>query len=290
MEANILTLVAPNELDTKAVGGLLKSIEELKTEQYAVCIIDFSAVIFLQVSTYPLFAKIRNKLRALQIDFRIINASAEVRRQTKFGGVENLFYFHSDSPKGNLDQAGAMGIETQVGGHGSGAGPKASAAPRVPPKTLDVKIINSFIEAAVVTSSMAFKLNTIPAKPFLKTGDLFEGPGVFGIMSMESPNMKGMIRIAMPAKFVTQLTAKSLNRPEEAEVSDDALELIEEGISQLFLESRGRLTSLGVNLRQSMASAMVGQIHSDGNSSRDTTLVLPMDSELNRFFIEIVIC
>lgn len=237
-------------------------------------VLDFSYTQFLRYTSYPMFITIGSKCKTMEIELRSEKASSAIRRQILNAGLESVFRF---------GETGGQPEKATAPVDDSGSVSTASAR-------LDVKAVNGFIEGTMVAVKQIFRLDCKMEKPYLKSGDLFPGLGVYGSIAMNSDQVRGMVRLSLPQSFVFNLSRAYMNADQELSMEklEEALESVELCVTMLFASARGKLAQSDLYLEHALPNVFVGVLAAR-SEAQATVLVLPFESHMGRFYLEVIL-
>ena len=166
---------------------------------------------------------------------------------------------------------------------------KESAMPKTPPK-IDGEFLNPFIAAAVKTLETQADIKITPGKAYIKktSSDNKIQIDIAGIINLTCQQFKGSIALCFPAGvFLSIYEAMLDERPDEIdeEVSDCAGELL----NIIFGTAKTELIPKGYKLERAIPTVLAGQKLMVKFKSPYPAIVLPFESNIGEFLIEILI-
>jgi len=230
--------------------------------------LDFYQVLTLEFTTYPYFVRMKSYLNAQGIEMTGVRISPSITQQIRSAGLAEVF-------SATLNQ--------------TAANPISSDRRSERQSFIEVKILNICIDQVIKYSNLNLNLLVKNSKAFLKKEPLFEGIGVVGLAPLNSADFYGVMRIIFPMDWVGRLSTWCLNSPAEG-LTDEVLVLIEDFVMDLLGEVRSCLQKSGLDVFGGIPSTMIGiPAGWMGEGTREVTLVVPLECEVGRFFLEIAL-
>lgn len=150
---------------------------------------------------------------------------------------------------------------------------------------MDVRFINPVLETMVSVLEQMANLKPVAGKPSLKQGDVAFGP-VTGIIDMISQQATGSISITFSRPVVLELVKRML-RTEIQDVDDMAKDLVGELANIVAGGAKGKLEGQGFNFQLTLPRVVAGEGHSVQHKVTGPTILLPFNTEVGDFHVEI---
>ncbi len=158
--------------------------------------------------------------------------------------------------------------------------------PTTNPPSIDVEFINPFIDAALKTMEIQCSLQATAGKPFIKGRMAQERIDIAAVIALTSPVFSGSMAICFPKTVFLGLMTRMLGEP-YSEITPE----VEDGASEIlnitFGQAKVILNEKGYGLEKAIPTIVVGENIAVKHMTRTATIVLPFESDLGRFYIEI---
>lgn len=150
---------------------------------------------------------------------------------------------------------------------------------------MDVRFVNPFITAISNVFKTMAATDTLIGKPFLKGPDDVDGADVSAVIGF-SGDVAGMVVICLPEQTAVKIAGKLLGQEIKPD-SPDMADALGEMINMIAGQAKSIISVLGgANASISLPRVFVGQ-KLQVLDSKLPTLVLPCDSALGRFRVEV---
>ncbi|MES2855948.1 MAG: chemotaxis protein CheX [Bdellovibrionota bacterium] len=158
----------------------------------------------------------------------------------------------------------------------------------VGPKSLDVGFINPFLNATLKVLELQCSIKATAGPIFKKSpADKMHGD-ISGVIGLIAEAFKGAVVITFPEKTFLGVMSRMLG--EEITVMNKELE---DGAGELtniiFGQAKVVLNEKGYGIATALPSVITGPDHSISQGKNGSRIVIPFDSEVGRFFVEICI-
>ncbi len=149
---------------------------------------------------------------------------------------------------------------------------------------MDVSYVNPFIRATVDTFSTMIGTGAKPGRPHLKT-EPYPSHDVSGIIGL-SGDAQGSIAISFPRALSFKLVSKMLQTPIKVMGPE-----LTDGIGELanIIAGNAKQHFNGMNLSISLPNVVVGKGHVLGVQKGIPTMVVPFESVLGEFAMEVTL-
>lgn len=153
---------------------------------------------------------------------------------------------------------------------------------------LDVDFINPFIDSSMNTLNSLCGANEIKAlKPYMLGDEKLE-IDISGTLSITSPYFKGNIAISFDNKVYKELISRMLEES-IGEVDLNNQDGAAEIINIIFGQTKAVLNQRGYSLQRAIPSVVRGYGHKIAQSSKVPVLLVPFNSEVGRFWMQICV-
>jgi len=152
--------------------------------------------------------------------------------------------------------------------------------------SIEVEFINPFLDAALKTMEIHCSLEATAGTPFIKGRITRERFDIAAVIALTSSTFSGSMAICFPKSVFLGLMTRMLGEPYSEltpEIHDGASEIL----NITFGQAKVILNQKGYGLEKAIPTIIVGEDISVTHMARTATIVLPFESELGRFHIEI---
>ncbi len=149
---------------------------------------------------------------------------------------------------------------------------------------MDIRFINPFLEAVQTVFKTMLATDTMIGKPFLKSDDDGSDAEVYAVIGI-SGDAAGSVLLAFPKgtglKIASQLSGEEMgiDHPDLGDALGEVLNMVAGHAKSKFE---------GLNCSISLPKVLIGK-EMQTLDSKETTLVLPCDSTLGRFRVEVAL-
>lgn len=164
--------------------------------------------------------------------------------------------------------------------------PAAASAAR-PKAKIDVKLINPFITGVMHVLKVQCSLECTPKQPSLKAD--FSSPprvDIAGVIGITSPTFNGSIALCLSEKVFLGVMSNMLGETYE-KITPDLTDGAGELLNIIFGHAKKLLSEQGTSLGMAIPTVVSGSDIAVGHSSATQALILPFESPLGEFYIEI---
>jgi len=151
---------------------------------------------------------------------------------------------------------------------------------------IDVEFINPFIDAALKTMEIQCSLSARAGKPFIKGKINQERIDIAAVIALTSPAFSGSVAICFPKPVFLGLMTRMLGET-CSEITSDVQDGASEILNITFGQAKIILNEKGYGLEKAIPTIVVGDNISVKHMTRTATIVLPFESDLGTFYIEI---
>jgi chemotaxis protein CheX len=154
---------------------------------------------------------------------------------------------------------------------------------------LDVDFINPFIEASMKTLNQLCAVESIKAmKPYLLNKDEVLDIDISGTLAIVSPYFRGSIAISFSNDVYRPIVSRMIEEKVE-NISLDNQDGAAEIINIIFGQTKAVLNKFGYEMHRAIPSVVRGKGHKIYQDSKIPVLLVPFNSDVGRFFIQICV-
>ncbi len=153
-------------------------------------------------------------------------------------------------------------------------------------KKMDMEFLNPFLSATIKVLKIQAHTHAQPGKIYLKkpTDKLYGD--ISGIIGIVSDNFKGSVVISFPKNTFLKLMSRMLGEEVltiDREIFDGAGEIT----NMIFGQAKVELNAKGFGIKTALPSVVSGENHSHSSTTRGPVMVVPFESDIGSFFVEI---
>lgn len=151
-------------------------------------------------------------------------------------------------------------------------------------KTMDARIINPFLEAAINVLKTMAMLDPKPGKPFLKKEQAAHGDvtGIIGITG----DAQGSMSISFSESCIKAIVQNLFGMPVN-EINDEVKDAVGELTNMICGDARRRLEAEHISLQAGTPTIVAGANHSITHVNNGPRLAIPFDTGAGQFVIEV---
>ncbi len=151
-------------------------------------------------------------------------------------------------------------------------------------KTMDARIINPFLEAAINVLKTMAMVDPKPGKAFLKKDQVAHGDvtGIIGITG----DAQGSMSISFTEPCIKAIVQNLFGMPVD-EINDEVRDAVGEITNMICGDARRRLEADNINLQAGTPTIVAGTNHSITHVNNGPRIAIPFDTEAGRFVIEV---
>lgn len=157
----------------------------------------------------------------------------------------------------------------------------------VKPFHVDVNFINPFIVATYEALKVQANIDAKAQRPALKSKTQMTRAGIAGVIALKSPGFKGNITLCFPTEVFLKIYEILVAEKHEVigkEIEDFAAELL----NIIYGQAKMKLNQeQGYQLQQAIPKVLTGEKLASLPPSSGATMVLPFDTPVGQFYIEI---
>lgn len=244
-----------------------KSVKEWLLNPANLHILDLKGVLKIHGNNLRHFTKFKQALKANQKFLASINMSDTLYNTISGAGLKSVF-----NPFKSIEEAKKS----------SGVGSAKKGL------KVDAEFLNPFLTATKTTLETQASLKLNPGKPFVKKTREASNIDVAGVLNLTCAQFSGSIAICFPAAVFLKIYEKMLGEVHQAinqEVQDAAGEIL----NIIFGQAKTMLKEKGFNLERAIPTVLAGDNLKVQFSSSSPAIVLPFESDVGTFHMEIVL-
>ncbi len=155
-----------------------------------------------------------------------------------------------------------------------------------PKRKMDMEFLNPFLGATLRVLKVQAHTMAVPGQAFVrKPTDNLTGD-ISGIIGIVSETFTGSVAISFPKdtflNIISRLLGESIHTFDK-EVADGAGEIT----NMIFGQAKIELNEKGYGIRTALPSVVTGENHTLKSNARGPVFVIPFDSDVGKFFVEI---
>lgn len=150
---------------------------------------------------------------------------------------------------------------------------------------MKVEFINPFLEAILNVLKTMAKLDAKPCKPAIKTSEVAQGD-VTGLMGMTGDQAIGTLAITFTEPVILEITKRMLGE-EVTRIDDTVCDMVGEITNMVTGGAKRILSEHGYRFDMAIPSVVSGKNHVIHHSSRAPIILVPFNTQVGNFFIEI---
>ncbi len=271
-DKNILTIEVPKDTGSKFVEAMLVESKNWLLLPVDVFVFDFKDVVEMLPSAYRPFVVFARLAKQGQKNVASLHLSHQLDLQVKRDGVITSFnpFVSIAEAKEKLMMAPVSAVK--------------------PSGSMDVALINPFIDAVVNTFSVQAQTQCTPGKAFLQNAaDKNYDPtiGIVGMINIVSSKVDGSIALAFNEKVFLQIYENMFAEKHESitsELQDAAAEIL--NIIYGTVKATVNKTT-DYNLQPAIPTVFVGEKIKINQKTNDKIIILPFQSSAGAFQMEI---
>lgn len=153
---------------------------------------------------------------------------------------------------------------------------------------METEIVKPFIDATVNTLKIQAEVEAKHGKVFLKDPENGITGDVSGVIGVISDQFNGSVIISFPEKTFLKVMS---NMPGEeiTELNKEIIDGAGELTNIIFGQAKAVLNENNYGVQMALPSVICGKNHTLNHSPKDTVIVVPFESNVGNFFIEICI-
>lgn len=256
----------PSMIDKEKAVELESRVTTWLLDPAPLHILDFSGTL----SIHPQFSRV------------VVNFKNALIKNEKFLASINL----RPTLQAPLKSAGLLGaynpvesIDRAKEAFGLGGGP---AKPKI-----DIKVLQPFIDGTRVTLETQASLKVTAGKPYLKQGALSDIE-IAGVISLNDSDMPGSVAVCFNGPVFLAIY-EAMTGEKHAEVSGEIQDAAAEILNMIHGYAKTKLLEAGIRLERAIPVVMVGENLRMQVGERGHSMVLPFDSNVGPFHIEIAL-
>ncbi|NQY99687.1 MAG: chemotaxis protein CheX [Bdellovibrionales bacterium] len=262
-DKEIVVIKCPTEIATANVEEFADLSKSLLLEQAKVFILDFGSTLGISPQAFQPFLVFKKELKGIQKMLFSIGLKEDLLNDIKNRGLEAIF-----SPEKNIDTVKkAAGLRTA--------------------KKLDVSFINPFIVATKTALEVQADTEVSVLKPYVKKEALPYDIGIAGVISLITDGFTGSITLCFPTQTFLDIYNKMFEE-DNKEINEELEDFAGELLNIIYGQAKVILNDeLGHELQKALPAVLTSEKLKIRHTGQGPVFVLPFDSQLGKFHIEI---
>ena len=262
-DKEIVVIKCPTEITTANVEEFADLSKSLLLEQAKVFILDFGSTLGISPQAFQPFLVFKKELKGIQKMLFSIGLKEDLLNDIKNRGLEAIF-----SPEKNIDTVKkAAGLRTA--------------------KKLDVSFINPFIVATKTALEVQADTEVSVLKPYIKKEALPYDIGIAGVISLITDGFTGSITLCFPTQTFLDIYNKMFEE-DNKEINEELEDFAGELLNIIYGQAKVILNDeLGHELQKALPAVLTSEKLKIRHTGQGPVFVLPFDSQLGKFHIEI---
>lgn len=248
--------------DATNVKDAEKDINKILLDPYPHVVVNCEHVSLISPDWFRLLLGTQKFIKTFNKSLRLVNVSPGVDAALKKGGVNTAFKVVKSLREALVD----LGLVTK--------------------KMLDTDFVNPFLSATLHVLEVQASVKAKAGKLYVKKeGDKFVGD-VSGVIGIVSDSFNGAVIISFPEKTFLKVMSGMLGE-EFTEINKDIVDGTGEIINMIFGQAKVVLNEKGYGIKTALPSVVSGKDHSLTTKTNGPVVVVPFESNVGEFFIEI---
>ena len=155
-------------------------------------------------------------------------------------------------------------------------------------KALDIDFINPFLDAALQVLKVQFQTEAKAGKVYVKKADDKFSGDISGVIGLVSATFNGSVVISFPEATFLKLMSRMLGE-NFTELTQDITDGAGELTNMIFGQAKIVLNEKGYGINTALPSVITGKGHSVSSLTNGPIVVVPFETDIGPFFIEICI-
>lgn len=206
--------------------------------------------------------RIQIGLKKKNLQMRLVNVTPQVHNFLKKEGIDTAFNINAKL-KDAIEELGLA-----------------------PKKSFDTGFINPFLDATLRVLEIQANVEAKPGKIALKKSDSDFPADISGIIGIVSDTFKGSVVISFPEKTFLKIISQMLGE-EYTSINKDILDGAGEITNMIFGQAKIVLNEKGYGIKTALPSVVHGKNHTLSSQTRGPVVVIPFESQLGNFHVEI---
>ncbi len=257
-----LRLIGPCE--TNDLGSFEEEIQKLLSDPFPHVIVNCENIAFLGNDWQRVLLRIQQDLKKRNRFVRFLNVKNPLRVFLIQRGL-NLAFVEAKSLHSALLDFGL-----------------------VSKRKLDTDFINPFLSATIHVLKIQASIDARPGKMYLKNNDEKNFGDISGVIGIVSESFNGSVVISFPEKTFLAIMSSMLGE-ECTEITNDLIDGAGEITNMVFGNAKVELNQKGYGIKTAIPSVVSGKEHSLKTLSNGSIVVIPFESAIGSFFVEVVL-
>lgn len=153
-------------------------------------------------------------------------------------------------------------------------------------KSLNVGFVNPFLEATIYVLKVQAQIEAKPGKIYVKKDTSELSGDISGVIGLVSDSFSGNVIITFPEKMFLALMSKIL-RENFTTINKENADGAGELTNMIFGQAKITLNEQGYGIKTALPSLIVGKSHHFTGTKQELVVVVPFESDIGDFFVEI---
>lgn len=153
-------------------------------------------------------------------------------------------------------------------------------------KSLDVGFINPFLDATLTVLKIQAQIGANAGKIYIRKDSSELSGDISGVIGLVSDSFSGNVIITFPEKTFLAMMSK-MHGEEYTEINKENADGASELTNMIFGQAKITLNEQGYGIKTALPSLIVGKSHRFSGNKVELIVVVPFESELGNFFVEI---
>lgn len=261
---HFLMIELPVQIGQDEIAEIEEGMENWRLSDKSVHVLNFKNVRKMDKKCYKTFIFYNKTLREEKKYLYCINVNEEILRQIQSDGMAGVLVQTSDMDSLRRKHFGGT-------------------------KTIDVSIVNPFIEATLNVIETQANTGIRVGRPYVKTGEDPFPIEIAGLIPLNSSaSFKGALVLCFQAatflKIYSNMVGEAVGEI-TPEIQDGAGELI----NIIYGQAKTVLNERGHKLDMVLPTVLVGEKLKIRHQSRDLSMILPFESDAGPLFLEVLV-
>jgi chemotaxis protein CheX len=250
------------QCDSSNVKEAEKDIQKVLFDPFPHIMVNCEHVSMISPDWFRLLLGAQATVKKYNKSMRLINVTPGVDAALKKGGVNTAFKIS----KTLRDALAELGMVTK--------------------KMLDTDFINPFLSATLHVLDVQASVKATAGKICIKKDDDKFVGDVSGVIGIVSESFNGAVIISFPEKTFLKVMSGMLGE-EYTEVTKEIVDGTGEIINMIFGQAKVVLNEKGYGIKTALPSVVSGKDHSLTTKTNGPVVIVPFESNVGDFFIEI---
>lgn len=248
-------------LDYYNCKNFVDEIDQI-TEQPNHVLIDCEQLVNLPKDWIRALTQLKINLKIIEKELKLIHVNQAVSSALRTGGVDKIFNVAKDANAALKE----FGLSVK--------------------RSLNMEFINPFLSATLNVLKIQAGTEAKHGQIYLKRPtDNFVGD-ISGVIGIVSETFTGSVVISFPEKSFLNIISQMLGE-EIKKIDQDVCDGAGEILNIIFGQAKLSLNELGYGIKTAIPSVVIGKDHSLSSQTKGPVVVVPFESNMGSFYIEI---